>query len=76
MNVERLYIGGEYVESTSSAVIEIENPATEDVFAEVPDASARTSTVRSRQPGGRSETGAGQTRSSELDLLHECAASL
>ena len=63
--MEQLYIGGEYVESTaSSAVIEVENPATEEVIAEVPDASARTSTAPSTRRGGRSETGGGRTRSS------------
>src|SRR6185312_3559098 len=37
--MEQLFIGGEYVDSTSAAVIEVENPATEEVIAEVPDAS-------------------------------------
>ncbi len=37
--MERLYIGGEYVESTSAKAIEVENPASEEVIAEVPDAS-------------------------------------
>src|SRR5690242_1163576 len=37
--MEKLFIGGEYVDSTSSKVIEVENPATEEVIAEVPDAS-------------------------------------
>lgn len=35
--MEKLYIGGEYVESTSSTVTEVENPATEEVIAEVPE---------------------------------------
>jgi betaine-aldehyde dehydrogenase len=38
--VEKLFIGGEYIESTSSTALEVENPATEEVIAEVPDASA------------------------------------
>ena len=38
--MERLFIGGEYVNSTSAEVIEVENPATEEVIAEVPDADA------------------------------------
>lgn len=33
--MEKLYIGGEYVESTSSTVTEVENSATEEVIAEV-----------------------------------------
>lgn len=37
--MERLFIGGEYVQSSSGKAIEIENPATEEVIAEVPDAS-------------------------------------
>ena len=38
--MESLFIGGEYVTSSSSSVIEVENPATEEVIAEVPDADA------------------------------------
>jgi acyl-CoA reductase-like NAD-dependent aldehyde dehydrogenase len=38
--MERLFIGGEYVNSTAKEVTQIENPATEEVIAEVPDADA------------------------------------
>jgi acyl-CoA reductase-like NAD-dependent aldehyde dehydrogenase len=38
--VEQLYIGGEYVDSASGRPIEVENPATEEIVTEVPDASA------------------------------------
>jgi acyl-CoA reductase-like NAD-dependent aldehyde dehydrogenase len=36
--MEHLFIGGEYVASNAAAAIEVENPATETVIAEVPDA--------------------------------------
>ena len=39
--MEKLFIGGEYVESTSSTVLEVENPATGEILTEVPDASAQ-----------------------------------
>jgi acyl-CoA reductase-like NAD-dependent aldehyde dehydrogenase len=38
--MESLFIGGEYVTSSATSAIEVENPATEEVIAEVPDASA------------------------------------
>lgn len=38
--MENLFIGGEYVQSSATAVIEVENPATEEVITEVPDADA------------------------------------
>jgi betaine-aldehyde dehydrogenase len=38
--MEKLFIGGEYVASGATASIEVENPATEEVITEVPDASA------------------------------------
>src|SRR5215208_2632296 len=37
--MEKLFIGGDYVESTSNSVLEVENPATEETLAEVPDAT-------------------------------------
>ena len=33
----KLYINGEFVEGNSGAYIEVENPATKEVFARVPD---------------------------------------
>jgi betaine-aldehyde dehydrogenase len=38
--MESLYIGGEYVTSSAAVAIEVENPATEEIIAEVPDADA------------------------------------
>jgi acyl-CoA reductase-like NAD-dependent aldehyde dehydrogenase len=38
--VEHLFIGGEYVPSSTTATIEVENPATEELITEVPDADA------------------------------------
>jgi betaine-aldehyde dehydrogenase len=38
--MENLFIGGEYVTSTATEAIAVENPATEEVLTEVPDASA------------------------------------
>ncbi|MGN6169556.1 MAG: aldehyde dehydrogenase family protein, partial [Solirubrobacteraceae bacterium] len=36
--MESLFIDGEYVQSESAEAIEVENPATEECIAEVPDA--------------------------------------
>jgi acyl-CoA reductase-like NAD-dependent aldehyde dehydrogenase len=38
MTMERLFIGGEYIASSSSVATAVENPATEEIIAEVPDA--------------------------------------
>jgi acyl-CoA reductase-like NAD-dependent aldehyde dehydrogenase len=38
--MESLFIDGEYVQSQSAVAIEVENPATEELTAEVPDADA------------------------------------
>jgi betaine-aldehyde dehydrogenase len=40
MNRYRMYIGGEFVESRSNRWIPVHDPSTEEVIAEVPDASA------------------------------------
>ncbi len=74
--MERLYIGGEYVESTSDRVIEVENPATEETIAEVPDACAEdvdrvVAAAREAQREWRRAAALERT-----ELLHECAASL
>jgi acyl-CoA reductase-like NAD-dependent aldehyde dehydrogenase len=71
--VEKLYIGGEYVESTSSTVTEVENPATEEVIAEVPDASSEDidravdAARRAQREWRRVDT------LERAQLLHECA---
>jgi acyl-CoA reductase-like NAD-dependent aldehyde dehydrogenase len=71
--VEKLYIGGEYVKSTSSMVTEVENPATEEVIAEVPDASSEDidravdAARRAQREWRRVDT------LERAQLLHECA---
>src|SRR5919106_6947534 len=73
---ENLFIGGEYVESSSDRVIEVENPATEEVLAEVPDASAddvdqAVEAARAAQRDWRKVDAL-----ERATLLHECAARL
>jgi acyl-CoA reductase-like NAD-dependent aldehyde dehydrogenase len=74
--VEKLYIGGEYVDSSGGGTIKVENPATEEVFAEVPDASAEdidraVAAARLAQKAWR------RTDALErAELLHECATRL
>ena len=74
--MERLYIGGDYVASTTATAIEIENPATEDVIAEVPDASPEDvdrvveAARRAQRDWKRVDT------LQRAELLHECAARL
>src|SRR5262245_30023154 len=41
MTPERLYINGEFVASTSTATIDVIDPATREVLAQTPDASQR-----------------------------------
>jgi betaine-aldehyde dehydrogenase len=70
---EKLFIGGEYVVSTSDRVTEIENPATEEVIAEVPDASPEdvdraVEAARRAQRDWRKVDGLARA-----ELLHECA---
>ncbi len=74
--MERLYIGGEYVETAGDRVIEVENPATEEVIAEVPDASAEdvdraVAAARAAQRDWRRRDAL-----ERAELLHECAARL
>ena len=40
MNFEKLYINGEYVDSTSGQFIEVENPATNEIIGRVPRGNA------------------------------------
>lgn len=73
---EKLFIGGEYVDSTSDRVIEVENPATEEVIAEVPDASPEdvdraVEAARKAQREWRRTDGL-----ERATLLHECARRL
>ena len=74
--METLWIGGEAVESSSSRVLEVENPATEEVVAEVPDASAEdvdraVEAARAAQRDWRRLDALARA-----DLLHECARRL
>jgi acyl-CoA reductase-like NAD-dependent aldehyde dehydrogenase len=74
--VEKLYIGGEYVDSASGSVIEVENPATEEVIAEVPDASAEdvdrvVEAARKAQRAWRKVD-----HLERAQLMHECASRL
>jgi betaine-aldehyde dehydrogenase len=74
--MEQLFIGGEYVDSTSDRVIEVENPAREEVIAEVPDASredvdAAVDAARRAQRDWRRLDALARA-----DLMHECADAL
>jgi acyl-CoA reductase-like NAD-dependent aldehyde dehydrogenase len=74
--VERLFIGGEYVASTSTTAMPVENPATEEVITEVPDASEADidRAVEAARAAQR------QWRATDpltrANLLHECAERL
>jgi acyl-CoA reductase-like NAD-dependent aldehyde dehydrogenase len=73
---EKLFIGGEYVDSTSERVIEVENPATEEVIAEVPDAS-REDVDRAVAAARTAQRAWAKVDALErATLLHECAARL
>ena len=55
----KLYINGEFVEGNSGAYIEVENPATKEVFARVPDGNEvdvdkAVAAARAALPGVRS----------------------
>src|SRR5262249_60069357 len=72
-NVESLYIDGDYVTSRSGAAIEVENPATEEVIAEVPDADGAdidraVEAARRAQREWRAVDGL-----ERAGLLHRCA---
>jgi betaine-aldehyde dehydrogenase len=74
--MEKLFIGGEYVASTATDAIEVENPATEEVIAEVPDASAAdvdraVEAARRAQRDWRKVDGL-----ERASLMHGCAAQL
>jgi acyl-CoA reductase-like NAD-dependent aldehyde dehydrogenase len=74
--VQRLYINGDYVAGSSSAVIEVENPATEEIIAEVPDSSqedidrAVAAAITAQAEWRRAD---GLERAA---LLHQCADAL
>ncbi len=74
--MERLFIGGEYVTSTSKKVTTVENPATEEVIAEVPDADAGD-VDRAVEAARRAQRDWRRTDHLErVELLHECARRL
>jgi acyl-CoA reductase-like NAD-dependent aldehyde dehydrogenase len=73
VTMEQLYIGGEYVASSATDVIEVENPATEEVIAEVPDAGA-SDVDRAVEAARRAQRDWRLTDGLErAALLHECA---
>ena len=74
--MERLFIGGEYVNSTSTKAITVENPATEEIITEVPDADAgdidrAVDAARRAQREWRRVD-----HLQRVGLLHECARRL
>jgi acyl-CoA reductase-like NAD-dependent aldehyde dehydrogenase len=74
--MEQLFIDGEYVSSTATEAIEIENPATEETIAEVPDASPADvdrAVVAARRAQREWRKVDGLERAT---LLHRCADSL
>lgn len=74
--MERLFINGEYVESTSGQAMEVENPATEEVIAEVPDASAED-VDRAVEAARRAQREWKRLdHLARAEMLHECAAGL
>ncbi|HEY2259233.1 MAG TPA: aldehyde dehydrogenase family protein [Solirubrobacteraceae bacterium] len=74
--MENLFIGGEYVASTAAEVIAVENPATEEVLTEVPDASA-TDIDRAVEAARRAQRDWRRVDHLErVGLLHTCAARL
>ena len=71
--MESLYIDGQYVTSSARAAIEVENPATEEVITEVPDADAAdidsaVEAARRAQREWRAVDGL-----ERAGLLHRCA---
>jgi acyl-CoA reductase-like NAD-dependent aldehyde dehydrogenase len=73
MDMESLFTGGDYVASSASAVIPVENPATEEVIAEVPDADA-VDIDRAVQAARRAQREWRRVDHLEkVGLLHKCA---
>ena len=74
--MEPLYIGGDYVESTSREAMAVENPATEEILAEVPDASAQD-VDRAVEAARRAQREWRRLdHLARAEMLHECAAGL
>ncbi len=74
--MEQLFIGGEYVASTSDRSIAVENPATEETLTEVPDASG-ADIDRAVEAAGRAQREWRKTDTlARAELLHECASRL
>lgn len=73
---ERLFVGGEFVESTSDRVLVVESPATEEVIAEVPDASPED-IDRAVQAARKAQREWRRVDALErAKLLHECTSRL
>ena len=74
--MEPLFINGEYVESGSGQAMAVENPATEEVIAEVPDASAED-VDRAAEAARRAQRDWRRLDPlARAEMLHECAAAL
>ena len=74
--MQELFIGGEYVASESDRAIEVENPATEEVIAEVPDATA-ADIDRAVEAARRAQREWKRLdHLARAEMLHECAAGL
>ncbi len=71
-----MFIDGEYVASDSGRVIEVENPATEEVIAEVPDAST-TDVDRAVKAARRAQREWRRLdHLARAEMLHHCAGGL
>ena len=74
--MEQLYIGGEYVDSASGRPIEVENPATEEIVTEVPDASADDVDRAVAAARGAQRSWRRLDALARADAMHECARRL
>ena len=71
-----LFVGGEGVESTGSDRIPVENPATEEIIAEVPDATAQDIDAAVHAARRAQREWARVDPLTRAELLHECASRL
>jgi acyl-CoA reductase-like NAD-dependent aldehyde dehydrogenase len=71
--MEQLFIGGEYVDSTSTTSIEVENPAREEQIAEVPDASPEDIDRAVADAARAQRDWRGTDALTRCDVLYECA---
>ncbi len=59
---QKMFVDGEFVDALSGETMEVLNPATGEVIAEVPRPARRTSTARSPPPRRRGRPGARRRR--------------